>query len=125
MKSSDDTFVYVKERIKDNLINLRKERGMSQRDLAGDIGLSQSFINMIEQGKRDLHIKTLHKIATYYDVQIHDLVCIDKNYENLNNIDNDFKNKQYSNTVVDFLNQVPESTLEAIARAYISGKKER
>ena len=41
----------------------RTTRGFSQDELAGKVGLSVSYISLIEQGKRDPAISTVENIA--------------------------------------------------------------
>jgi DNA-binding XRE family transcriptional regulator len=51
--------------IEQDLIALREERGLSQRALAGLVGVKQPVIARIESGKaRNLELKTLVRIAT-------------------------------------------------------------
>ena len=51
--------------IEQDLIALREERGLSQRALAGLVGVKQPVIARIESGKaRNLELKTMGRIAT-------------------------------------------------------------
>lgn len=50
------------------LKKLRKEKGLYQKDVAEDIGLTASAIGFYEQGKRKPDNDTLQKLADYYDV---------------------------------------------------------
>jgi transcriptional regulator with XRE-family HTH domain len=51
--------------IEQELIALREERGLSQRALAGLVGVRQPVIARIESGKaRNLELKTVVRIAT-------------------------------------------------------------
>lgn len=52
----------------DRLKKLRKEKGLYQKDVAEDIGLTASAIGFYEQGKRKPDNDTLQKLADYYDV---------------------------------------------------------
>ncbi len=64
----------------DNRIGeLRKERGLSQRQLAAAIGTSQANLSRWEQGLNEPSIVECWKIADYFDVSI-DLVCGRKEY---------------------------------------------
>jgi Predicted transcriptional regulator with C-terminal CBS domains len=45
------------------IAKLRKERGVTQKDLANAIGISESYIAAIEEGKAYPRIKTLVLIA--------------------------------------------------------------
>lgn len=48
----------------DDLIELRKATGLSQKDLSAACGLTQSVIGRIESKKSVLTIATLYKIVT-------------------------------------------------------------
>lgn len=51
--------------IEQDLIALRRDRGLSQRALAGLVGVKQPVIAKIESGKaRNLELKTVVRIAT-------------------------------------------------------------
>ncbi|MDK1716394.1 helix-turn-helix domain-containing protein [Dellaglioa algida] len=54
------------ERIK----KLRKDRGLTQSELAKEIGISRSYMSEIESDKRNMSIKTLTKIATGLDISL-------------------------------------------------------
>lgn len=50
--------------------DIREEKGMTQDDLAMKTGLRRNNISAIENGKYDIRIDTLHKIAEGLDVSI-------------------------------------------------------
>lgn len=52
----------------ERLIELRKERNMSQRDLAKAIGTTQAAVSLWERGERTPDIDTLLKLANVFDV---------------------------------------------------------
>lgn len=52
---------------------VRKSRGVTQQQLAEDIGMSVVAIAYIETGKRWARLGTLNKIAKHLKVDIHDL----------------------------------------------------
>ena len=56
---------------------LRINRGMTQGELAGQIGLTQAVMSRIESGKREPTLKELQQIGAIFDVQIADLVADD------------------------------------------------
>ena len=56
------------------LAELREDRGMSQREAAEKIGLSHSFICLLESGKRTPSLGVLSKIAKFYKAKIQDLL---------------------------------------------------
>lgn len=61
------------DKFSDNLKILRKERHMTQRDLAIKLGISSSTIAMMERGERKPSIEMLELIADYFDVRLDDL----------------------------------------------------
>lgn len=53
--------------------NQRKSLGLSQSGLAQSIGISPSYLNLIERNKRDVGGKLLHKIAASIDLDLDQL----------------------------------------------------
>ena len=47
---------------------LRKERGLSQKQVASDLGVSQALLSHYEKGIRECGLDFLIKTAEYYDV---------------------------------------------------------
>ena len=52
------------------LKELRNKSGLSQQDLAEDIGLSKSSISMYEAGEREPSIDVAKRLADYFDVTV-------------------------------------------------------
>lgn len=52
---------------------IRKQRGMTQQELAESVGMSVVAIAYIETGKRWARLSTLHKIARSLKVLVSDL----------------------------------------------------
>lgn len=48
--------------------NLRKKRGLSQKDAAAELGISQSLLSHYEKGIRECGLEFLVRIAEYYEV---------------------------------------------------------
>ncbi|MBQ8428658.1 MAG: helix-turn-helix transcriptional regulator [Clostridia bacterium] len=61
------------------IAELRKEKGLSQRNLAKELGTSQANLSRWEQGLNEPSIIECWKIADYFDVSI-DLLCGRKEY---------------------------------------------
>jgi transcriptional regulator with XRE-family HTH domain len=57
-----------------NAARLRKERGLTQEDLAERCGLSQQYLSGLEQGRRNPTIVTIYEIANALGVSHVDLV---------------------------------------------------
>ncbi len=53
---------------------LRKERGLSQEQLAFDSDLHRTYIGMIERAEKNITILNLEKIANSLNVKIIDLL---------------------------------------------------
>ncbi len=59
-------------RLEQDLVTLREARGLSQRELARIVGISQPVIARIEAGRAgNLELRTLIKIATALDSEVH------------------------------------------------------
>ena len=59
--------------MKNNLAKLRKERNLTQAQLAKLVGVSRNFISMIESEKRTCSIKVLSQIAEKLKVKKDDI----------------------------------------------------
>jgi transcriptional regulator with XRE-family HTH domain len=57
-----------------NLRTLRAERGLSLSDVARATGISSSFLSLVEQGRSDITIGRLIRLAELYDIELPDLV---------------------------------------------------
>ena len=49
---------------------LRKERALTQKELAEHLGFSESYISYIEKGERNISINDLQKIAELFSVSL-------------------------------------------------------
>ena len=57
-----------------NAARIRKERGLTQEQLAERCGLSQQYLSGLEQGRRNPTIVTIYEIASALGVSHLDLV---------------------------------------------------
>lgn len=57
-----------------NAVRLRKEKGLTQEQLAEISGLSQQYISGLEQGRRNPTIVTIHELAVALGVSHIDLL---------------------------------------------------
>jgi transcriptional regulator with XRE-family HTH domain len=67
----------------DKIKNLRKEKGVTQQELANAVEVVQSTIGMIESGKKTGSPKTLKKIADFFDVTVDYLLANNEIKENV------------------------------------------
>lgn len=58
---------------KDVLRNLRKEKHLTQSELAAALNISRSAISMYENGEREPDLETLESIADYFNVDMNQL----------------------------------------------------
>ena len=52
---------------------LRKEQGLSQEELAHQLGISRVYMGFIEQGRENPSLRLLMKISRKFDVKVEDL----------------------------------------------------
>jgi transcriptional regulator with XRE-family HTH domain len=64
----------VRERVGLNLQRLRREKGLSQEELADRAGIHQTYLSGVERGKRNPTVVVLQRIAEALDADIADLV---------------------------------------------------
>lgn len=72
--------------IGNRLKQLRKEKGVTQKQIATYLGIKQNSYSQYENGDRELGLETISKIAKYYKVAVQDFFIspeIKHNYENL------------------------------------------
>jgi transcriptional regulator with XRE-family HTH domain len=64
----------VRERVGLNLQRLRREKGLSQEELADRAGIHQTYLSGVERGKRNPTVSVLQRIAEALGADIEDLV---------------------------------------------------
>lgn len=58
----------------ENMKKIRLEKGMSQGDICRELGLDRAYISNVENGKQNLTLSTMEKVAKALGVSIEDLV---------------------------------------------------
>ena len=58
----------------ERLAALRRERGMTQADLAARLGISKSAVSMYERGNREPELELLQKMADLFRVSVSSLL---------------------------------------------------
>ncbi|WP_304518131.1 helix-turn-helix domain-containing protein [Cecembia rubra] len=64
----------IKEKFGIRLKTLRKEKGLSQEELALKSGLNRPYISAIEKGKRNVSLEVMEKLAGAMDIEIRELI---------------------------------------------------
>lgn len=64
----------IKEKFGIRLRTLRKEKGLSQEELALKSGLNRPYISAIEKGKRNVSLEVMEKLAGAMDIEIRGLI---------------------------------------------------
>ena len=62
------------KQIGEKIQKLRKEKGLTQKQLADKVRVSSTYIGFIEQGQRNPSINTADKIARVLGVKVKDLI---------------------------------------------------
>lgn len=64
----------IKEKFGTRLRTLRKEKDLSQEELALKSGLNRPYISAIEKGKRNVSLEVMEKLAGAMDIEIRGLI---------------------------------------------------
>ncbi|MCD8115825.1 MAG: helix-turn-helix transcriptional regulator [Oscillospiraceae bacterium] len=67
--------------MKNNLEQLRRERGIRQDELAAALGVSRQTIISLEKGRYNPSIVLAFKLARYFDRQIEDIFLYEEEEE--------------------------------------------
>ena len=59
--------------MQNTLAHLRQERGISQDELAAQVGVSRQTINAIERGRYEPRLALAFRLAEYFAVRIEEL----------------------------------------------------
>lgn len=63
----------VKKQFGKNIVTLRKERNLSQEDLAAISNLHRTYIGSVERGERNISIEAISQIAVAFKIDISEL----------------------------------------------------
>lgn len=85
------TFVYTmilmcKQLILDSIIKSRKEKGLTQKDMAEKLNISQSMYSRLETGSEEITLSRLQEILSILDVDIYQLLKVSMNEDNRDKI---------------------------------------
>ena len=98
---------------------LRKEKKLSQKQVAGDLGISQALLSHYEKGIRECGLEFLIKIADYYDVSCDYLLGrTPQRYSDITDI-SDNTTKARSNAVSQIVNQKLIQNTQSVLYDYL------
>lgn len=69
--------------IGDNLKRIRKDKGINQTEFARDLNISQSYLSDLENGRKNISMKTVQQIAKTLNVSVGYLTSGNKMYGDL------------------------------------------
>lgn len=98
---------------------LRKEKKLSQKQVAGDLGISQALLSHYEKGIRECGLDFLIKVADYYDVSCDYLLGrTPQRYSDITDI-SDGTSKSNSNAVSQIVNQKLIQNTQSVLYDYL------
>ena len=62
----------IKEKIGKRLRELRSVNGISQEKFSFQCGLDRTYISGVEQGRRNVSIENIEKIASAFNISVYD-----------------------------------------------------
>ena len=65
------------DRFNENLRLARERKGISQKDIAENIGVAKSTYSLYESGNREPNVQTIKRIADFLNVSADELLGID------------------------------------------------
>lgn len=70
----------AKQKILDGIFTIRKQKGITQKEMAEKLDVGQSMYSQLESGKQEISLERLEEILKVIDCDIVDLlkVCISK-----------------------------------------------
>ena len=66
------------DKFNENLKTARERRGISQKDMAEQIGVAKSTYSLYESGNREPNVQTIKKIADVLNVSADELLGLDE-----------------------------------------------
>src|SRR5476651_2222883 len=109
---------------------IRRQIGLTQTQMAKELNISPSYVNLIEQNQRPVTAQILLKMAEAYDVDLKDLAAADKDrfFAELNEVFSDplFREIELpKQELLDFVNLCPDAAnaVQRLYRAYIEARR--
>lgn len=68
------TIKEIHSQISENIMRLRRTKGLTQEQLANEINCSQAFINQLETGAKDCNVEHIYKISSVLGCSIYEIL---------------------------------------------------
>ena len=110
------------------LLEMRNERGLSQKDLAEAIGVSQSTIAKIEIGRNEATASTIRKLANYFGVTADQLLELEDDFGHKIGAQNETYTNEERKLINDFrqlspaLKKMLQDTIQTWQRSEVNKK---
>jgi hypothetical protein len=109
---------------------IRRQLGLSQTQMADELGVSPSYVNLIERNQRPVTAQILLKMAEVYDVDLRELAAADKDrfFAELNEVLSDPLFRQIElpkQELRDFVELCPgaANAMQRLYRAYVEARR--
>src|SRR5206468_402279 len=109
---------------------IRRQLGLSQTQMADELGVSPSYVNLIERNQRPVTAQILLKMAEAYDVDLRDLAAADKDrfFAELNEVFSDSLFRQMElpkQELRDLVELCPDAAnaVQRLYRAYVEARR--
>ena len=109
---------------------IRRQIGLSQTQMAKELDISPSYVNLIERNQRPVTAQILLKMAEAYDVDLRDLAAADKDrfFAELNEVFSDPLFRQFElpkQELQDFVELCPDAAnaVQRLYRAYVEARR--
>jgi transcriptional regulator with XRE-family HTH domain len=86
--------------IRNNIVKIRKSKGIKQATMAANIGMEASTYSRIERGKLGLTVDKLSKIASCFGMSMIDVIAYPKHFVNVESLSKSERNEYTPKVVV-------------------------
>lgn len=92
------------EQIGKTIIRLRQLKGLSQEALANDANIDRRYMSDLENGKRNLSLDVLNRLATVFDISLSALLFEaednEKTFHTVSDLKHNLEEKGHSHTII-------------------------
>ena len=77
----------LQEQLGKAIVQLRKQRGLAQEKFANDAEIDRRYMSDIENGKRNISIDVIERVANCLNIRVSELFSVAKNIDSYRTID--------------------------------------